>query len=808
MAGLILFAAAAPKARAFNALHSFEFGTTGNTENWIPTNANLSVANNSAFGTATSGDPQLARSGYNFPGNASSGVLIRYRGSANGDVQLFWGRSGADTYSASRVVTLNYSGSGGWRTLYLNPKGHPDWDDRTITRLRFDPAGGTASTFEIDWLRVLSWDYDNDGVADPVEGIADSDGDGLPNMEDLDSNGDNIPDAWERSIANAPGSVHFNFDGAGNTEGWAANGDLGSVVVGSGALAATVAGSEPQLTRSNVHLQAVLIDGLIISLKSPVSGSLTLHWTHDTTGGGSFGPDRSVTISVPASPDVFRSIYLDLRGATEWKGKLITGLRIEPDFPVGTLFSIDSIRTTDGDFDRDGIHDITEGLNNIDGDGLANFEDIDSDGDGVSDAEETRRGWAPYAPLEATRDSDGDGLSDAAEAIAGTDLLSPEERLSLDIQPEGAGYDLTVQARPGRSYTLERTSNFSEWDAEPVISQVQGSPELTWHAPADPETKRGFFRMRVNNPLEMHDPLAGGAAVIQIGGTETTYLDNGTLRMGAPTSQGGSINFLAPSGGGNLVNWHDPGRLIQQSYYAGLQLSRPSQSGAWSPWTWNPIQGGDASGKKSQILEMTQSDSGIGFYSRTVPLLWDMTTGEKGKAWMDQWNQFEPGIPDVIRVTCRLTCFRDSTDIWGGPLARHQELPAVYLIRSLSKAVTYQGSNPWNNEATEEIQTYFPGASFPWGRYTPTEAWVAMVDPATNIGVGLYSPMGTTLWNVGAVGLPPGGPTSSQTMHMAPIRTLSLGHNSILSYRYWIIYGNLATIRTRVYELRARYPHG
>ena len=83
-----------------------------------------------------------------------------------------------------------------------------------------------------------------------------------------------------------------------------------------------------------------------------------------------------------------------------------------------------------------------------------------------------------------------------------------------------------------------------------------------------------------------------------------------------------------------------------------------------------------------------------------------------------------------------------------------------------------------------------------------------MVDPATNIGVGLYSPMGTTLWNVGAVGVPPGGPTSSQTMHMAPIRTLSLGHDSILSYRYWIIYGNLATIRARVYQLRERYPNG
>jgi hypothetical protein len=83
-----------------------------------------------------------------------------------------------------------------------------------------------------------------------------------------------------------------------------------------------------------------------------------------------------------------------------------------------------------------------------------------------------------------------------------------------------------------------------------------------------------------------------------------------------------------------------------------------------------------------------------------------------------------------------------------------------------------------------------------------------MVDPGTNIGIGLFSPLGTTLWNVGAVGLPPGGPTSSQTMHMAPVRALSLGHDSILAYRYWMIHGDLATIRARVYQLRERHPHG
>ncbi|HEX5791420.1 MAG TPA: hypothetical protein VFY13_09700, partial [Luteolibacter sp.] len=641
-------------------------------------------------------------------------------------------------------------------------------------------------------------------VPDPISGGLDSNNNGLIDLEDLDADGDRIPDAWKRFISNAPGSVHFDFDQSNNLEGWAATGGLALPNVGNGTLSSQITGADPQLTRDRLHLQAALIDGLIIRIQSPSPGTITLYWTHDGTGAGSFNETRSLTVSIPATPDGARSCYFDLRAANEWKGKLITSLRIDPDFPNGTAFSIDSIHTSDGDYDRDGLADPTEGSNDVDGDRLANFEDIDSDGDSISDAEETRRGWNAGNPIETTRDSDGDGCADVAEAVAGTDPNSPSERPSLDITRNGTGFDLTVQGRTGRSYTLERTETFSTWDAEPVVAQVQGSPELTWHALAEAGLQREFFRMRVDNLLE--SPMASNSSV-EIGANETTYIDNGTLRMGTPTTQGGSINFLAPSGGANLVNWYDAGRLIQQSYYAGQSLDRTAegQSPSWSPWAWNPIQGGDASNARSQVIEMTRFESGAGYFTRTVPLLWDMTTSEKAKAWIDQWNQFEPNMPDVIRITCRFTCFRDTNDLWTNIQARHQELPAVYLIRTLSKVVTYQGANPWTNDALE-VSNITPGP--PWIKHFPTENWVAMVNPGTDVGVGVYSPFGNLFWWVGATGSPPGTPTSAQTMHMAPIRAMSLGRDSILCYRYWLIHGDLSTIRQRIYQLRNLHPHG
>jgi hypothetical protein len=126
----------------------------------------------------------------------------------------------------------------------------------------------------------------------------------------------------------------------------------------------------------------------------------------------------------------------------------------------------------------------------------------------------------------------------------------------------------------------------------------------------------------------------------------------------------------------------------------------------------------------------------------------------------------------------------------------------------LSKVVAYTGENPWTGGNTDLVDIDVGNASFPWARMQPTESWVAMVDPETDVGLGLYSPIGTTIWNVGATGNPPGGPTSSATMHMAPVRVMELDRDSILVYRYWLIHGDLNTIRSRVYELRNRYPDG
>jgi hypothetical protein len=88
---------------------------------------------------------------------------------------------------------------------------------------------------------------------------------------------------------------------------------------------------------------------------------------------------------------------------------------------------------------------------------------------------------------------------------------------------------------------------------------------------------------------------AAGTRNLPPRGEELLLLDNGTVKVGIDRAKGAAITRLSSAAyPKNLVNSADPGRLIQQSYYAGLRLDRKAegQSKAWSPWSWNPIQGG------------------------------------------------------------------------------------------------------------------------------------------------------------------------------------------------------------------------
>jgi hypothetical protein len=273
--------------------------------------------------------------------------------------------------------------------------------------------------------------------------------------------------------------------------------------------------------------------------------------------------------------------------------------------------------------------------------------------------------------------------------------------------------------------------------------------------------------------------------------------DNGTVRVGIDRGKGAAITWLSWAGySKNIVNSADPGRLIQQSYYAGLRLDRQAegQSKAWSPWSWNPIQGGGV-GSWARVTEFKRRDD-HSLYGETIPKLWDMPN-EEAAAVMRQWTGFEPNMPDVVVVRCELVCQRPLNDRWGPARLSPQEIPACYFTRNFSVIKSYLGDGQWRSE------TQPPGP--PWGKAAPPLKAMGCFT-ASGQGVAIFSPTATQPWNFGphADGVSD-DPTAGPCVHVAPIDSVNLGPKSTYRYRYWLVVGTEASLATRLDALWKKY---
>ncbi|NOR74251.1 MAG: hypothetical protein GQ525_03725 [Draconibacterium sp.] len=272
-------------------------------------------------------------------------------------------------------------------------------------------------------------------------------------------------------------------------------------------------------------------------------------------------------------------------------------------------------------------------------------------------------------------------------------------------------------------------------------------------------------------------------------------IDNGIIILKVDLSRGGAICYLSLSGKNrNLVNIFDEGRYIQQSYYSGKPLDRRSegQSPDWSPWTWNPIQVGDAFGNRAEILDHWKSYDTL--YVKAIPMLWDMNN-KPAEAILEQWTILHG---NVLEVHNRLSCSRTDT-IYGDNVYRDQELPAVYPISSLENLYCYRGSLPFTNDTLSKIPIVNLSSGF-WGKYPDvSEHWMAFVDNYKH-GIGVYNSQ-CSYFLAGMSGKPGYEALDAATSYIAPVKKEMLNHNSVYDYTYYIIVGTLENIREKVYEL-------
>ncbi|HEX3133232.1 MAG TPA: hypothetical protein VHX44_06565 [Planctomycetota bacterium] len=187
-----------------------------------------------------------------------------------------------------------------------------------------------------------------------------------------------------------------------------------------------------------------------------------------------------------------------------------------------------------------------------------------------------------------------------------------------------------------------------------------------------------------------------------------SYLDNGTVRIGADLALGGAITWLShrdrPD---NIINSCDLGRQIQMSHYSGpvpFQPEGKQMKPEWQGIGWNPIQTGDVFGHPSQVID--QHNDGRELYVKCIPMHWPLEN-VPGECVYESWTTL-----DGPTVTMRFRATNARPDHTTYP-ARNQELPAIYVVSALHRYMAYTGDQPFTGgELTHVLNDFHK--PWPW----------------------------------------------------------------------------------------------
>ena len=264
-------------------------------------------------------------------------------------------------------------------------------------------------------------------------------------------------------------------------------------------------------------------------------------------------------------------------------------------------------------------------------------------------------------------------------------------------------------------------------------------------------------------------------------------ITNGIITVGVSTDHGGAITTLLDNNvpSVNLINCHDQGREIQQSYYAGPDPYRGAQ---WSghPWPWNPISAGDFVGHHGTVLNLTVTATSI--YVKSQPLQWALDN-VPCNCTFESWITLDE---NGFLVRHRLVTFREDKTKYG---RTGQELPAVYVIGQLYNLWTYTGSQPFAGEPLTQVAYPVPGP--PWQSFTANENWAAFTDDIPQkYGVGVQN-LGTTQFLGGFHGPQgQGGSTDDSTGYIAPLGDWAIRADDERIWCFRIAIGYLVDIRS------------
>ena len=277
------------------------------------------------------------------------------------------------------------------------------------------------------------------------------------------------------------------------------------------------------------------------------------------------------------------------------------------------------------------------------------------------------------------------------------------------------------------------------------------------------------------------------------------YIENASYKVGINLAWGGGITYIKDKNSPdryltNLINQHDTGRLVQQSYYGtsgDSQYTPGDYNGA--SWPYNPVQGGNLLQDRSRIIDVIVEDYSV--YIKSQPQDW----GQDNSLTPSYMENVYTVYGDRIQVDNRFVDF----SFYNNPY-RDQELPAFYTVSYLNTFVYYNGSESWTDGelsyntnlpfwgsevASEREQCMFPL------RQSNSETWCAWINEDKDYGIGLYIP-NVDYFLAGSSGYDGSKDADADsTNYVAPLNQLKIVSGEAIEYSYIIATGSVSQMR-------------
>lgn len=279
-------------------------------------------------------------------------------------------------------------------------------------------------------------------------------------------------------------------------------------------------------------------------------------------------------------------------------------------------------------------------------------------------------------------------------------------------------------------------------------------------------------------------------------GSDVLYIENDSYRAGVKLKWGGGLYSFVDKKNGhydNLLNSHDTGRLVQQSYYGPTEIDG-YENGVYggTVWGYNPVQGGDQYGNTSKLVALETTEDQIRVVCR--PLDWALNNVPTQTYYTTVYTLTPNGL------TVENTAIDFLQTEWSD---REQEIPAFYTISALGTFVFYDGEAPWTDAPlrTEINLEFWAGKPAFSLSEKNSETWCAWTDDA-GYGIGLFTPIATRLLAGRFEYDGTSDPNANPTNYVAPLGVFRLRFDEPFTYTCYLTTGTVREIREAFKALR------